>query len=329
MPPSVALVLSAGGAIGSAYHAGALAALADVGEWDARTAELIVGTSAGSSAATLLRIGFSPADLRRRARGERLSDEGEALLARAPEERLELPSRPGVTSFLVPEAPWLLAPAFLSRGPVRPGLLLAGFAPRGAYDLSQLGDRMRALSPDDWEQGWPDRPTWICAVRLRDGRRTVFGRDPVDVPDIGTAVQASSAVPALFRPVDIGPHTYVDGACWSSTNADLVAALGFDLVVIVSTMSAVPRALDRSMHQAARTVQARLLAREVARIRDKGSETLVIQPTVADLATMGINPMEDGRASEVTRSAYESVGELLDRPEVASRLRTLRATKAT
>jgi NTE family protein len=328
MSPSIALVLSAGGALGSAYHAGALAALAEVGEWDARTAELIVGTSAGAGAAATLRIGFSPADHRRRANGEPLSDEGRALAAGAPTERVQLPSRPALTSWLVPEAPWLVAPAFLSAGPARPGLLLAGFAPRGSHDLSSLGDRLRALSPDRWNAGWPDQPTWICAVRLRDGRRTVFGRDPVDVPDLGVAVEASSAVPGFFSPVTIGRHTYVDGACWSSTNADLVAGLGFDMVVVVSTMSAVQKALDRSLRLAGRNLQARQLAAEVAKIRDRGTPVLVIQPTPDDLDAMGLNLMDDGRAPDVTRSSYESVGELLDRPEVADRLKILRAVEA-
>jgi hypothetical protein len=43
---------------------------------------------------------------------------------------------------------------------------------------------------------------------------------------------------------------------------------------------------------------------------------------------MGLDPMADGRAPDVTRSAYDSVGDLLDRADVASRLRILRAAQA-
>ena len=47
---SLALVLSAGGPIATAFHGGVLAALLEETGWDARHATLIVGTSAGSSA---------------------------------------------------------------------------------------------------------------------------------------------------------------------------------------------------------------------------------------------------------------------------------------
>src|SRR5690348_12445813 len=59
----VGLVLGGGGVVGQAYHSGVLAVLQhDVG-FDARTADLVVGTSAGSITGTLLRLGVSPEDL--------------------------------------------------------------------------------------------------------------------------------------------------------------------------------------------------------------------------------------------------------------------------
>src|SRR5262249_36209204 len=45
--PHVTLVLGAGGPIGRAFHAGVLGALAEACGWDARSADLLVGTSAG------------------------------------------------------------------------------------------------------------------------------------------------------------------------------------------------------------------------------------------------------------------------------------------
>ena len=59
---SVGLVLGAGGVVGGAYHAGALAALSETAGWDARDADVIVGTSAGSIAAAALRAGLSGPD---------------------------------------------------------------------------------------------------------------------------------------------------------------------------------------------------------------------------------------------------------------------------
>ena len=49
----VGLVLGAGGLVGHAYHAGVLRALSDHG-WDARSAAVVVGTSAGSGVGALL-----------------------------------------------------------------------------------------------------------------------------------------------------------------------------------------------------------------------------------------------------------------------------------
>src|SRR4051812_32601356 len=53
----VGLVLGGGGVLGQAFHAGTLAALEhDIG-WDARDAEVIVGTSAGALGGAALRSG--------------------------------------------------------------------------------------------------------------------------------------------------------------------------------------------------------------------------------------------------------------------------------
>ena len=53
----VGLVLGAGGLVGQANHAGALAALEHDLGWDPRTAEIVVGSSAGSLTGTALRLG--------------------------------------------------------------------------------------------------------------------------------------------------------------------------------------------------------------------------------------------------------------------------------
>ena len=49
-------------------------------------------------------------------------------------------------------------------------------------------------------------PLGIVATDLDSGKAILFRRG-----DIGTAVRASSAVPAVFQPVRIGTHEYVDG----------------------------------------------------------------------------------------------------------------------
>src|SRR5437016_10752839 len=77
--PRIGLVLGAGGAVGHAFHGGVLSALSDATGWDARDAEVIVGTSAGSLVGALLRAGLSGTDLAARAMNMPLSPEGRRL----------------------------------------------------------------------------------------------------------------------------------------------------------------------------------------------------------------------------------------------------------
>jgi NTE family protein len=164
-----------------------------------------------------------------------------------------------------------------------------------------MGQRVRDL----WGNSWPADPTWICAVRVRDGKRVVFGRDDVATPDIGTACQASSAVPRVVRPVRIGADEYIDGATHSSTNADLMAPLAFELVVIVSAMTAVPSIAGYAPRAPGLMWYSRVLAREVEAIRATGTPVLVVQPTRADLDTRrGQDPFPAiaARAAETVRA---------------------------
>src|SRR3981081_3519245 len=66
--PRVGVVLGAGGVLGGAWMAGALAALTRVTGWDPRHADCLVGTSAGAVFAAMLAAGVSPARLLPRGR---------------------------------------------------------------------------------------------------------------------------------------------------------------------------------------------------------------------------------------------------------------------
>jgi NTE family protein len=176
-----------------------------------------------------------------------------------------------------------------------------------------IGDRIRAVYGD---RRWPQQPLWLCALRLRDGRRAVFGRDLAPTPHVAAAVEASSAIPGFFTPVEIGGERYVDGGAHSPTNADLLAGLGFDTIVVVSPMSMssdVPVAASR----AGRWWWHRQLAREVAPARRVGVRVLVFEPTSDDLDAMGqtVDALDGTRMPAVTRQAQRSAASLLaDQP---------------
>lgn len=316
----IALVLGAGGVVGQAYHAGTLAALGEVTGWDARRAEVIVGTSAGSGAAALLRLGVSAADLQRRAGDQTMSAEGRRLLAHAPRPApIDLrPPRPSAMERR-PSAPALLRRAVTRPGSIRPAVLAAAALPAGRIRVDQLGKGIRAMYGD---RRWPADATWICAVALDDGRRVVFGQDGSPATDIGTAVQASSAIPGFFAPVEIAGTRYIDGGAYSPTNLDLVAGLGVDLVVVSSPMSAAGGG-PPSLRSALRAPTGLLLAREVRSVRRRGIPVLVFQPTAADLAAMGTNAMDFSRRGQVAEQAFASARSRLGQPRVRDLVTTL------
>lgn len=314
---SVALVLGAGGLVGAAWHAGALAALAEAG-WDARRADLVVGTSAGAHTGATLRLGLSPADHYAHAVDDPLSDDGLGLVGDEVPERLRLPGRPQFGRPPLPAAPWLVVRALLRQGPARPALAVAGCTPRGGHDPALVGDRIRRLDPVPGR--WPEDPLWLCAVRLRDGARVVFGRDDVAVPDLATAVEASCAICGYFRPVSAGGRDHVDGGVHSPSNLDLVAGLGFDLAVVVSPMSTVPAGSCRSPDGWARRVHAGLLAWERSRVERRGTPVLDLSPTPADLAVFGRNSLDHDAGPRVARRARASVAARLAAPQRAGAL---------
>jgi NTE family protein len=76
-------------------------------------------------------------------------------------------------------------------------------------------------------------PLGIVATDLNSGAGVLFQRG-----DTGTAVRASSAVPALFLPVKIGQQEYVDGGLVSPTPVRYVRQMGAELVIAVDISSA-------------------------------------------------------------------------------------------
>ena len=316
---SIGLVLGAGGVVGGSYHAGALAALAEAAGWDARDADVIVGTSAGAIAGASLRAGLSGADQFARSTSGELSAEGTRLVGSLPP-ITEIPSRPPFPRGLpLPASPQLAATALLPPWRARPTAALAGLLPAGSVPTAPLGDRIRSM----FTETWPERSLWLCALRLRDGQRVIFGRDDVEVPDVGTAVEASCAIPGFLQPVGVCGETYVDGGAHSPSNADVLAGLGLDLVIVISTMSAPWTALRPSPNIGSRALASWVLEREVRAIRSSGTPVLVLEPTSEDLAVMGNNAMDPQKRAVVAQQARSTTVQRLAHPAAADLLARL------
>lgn len=298
----VGVVLGAGGLTGTAFHAGVLAAL-DEARLDARDADLVVGTSAGSTAAALLRQGLAPQDYLRRVTGQPMSEAGQSLLGGLPPLTDPEAATPGASRR--PVAPALLGAALRRPWAIRPAVVGAALLPAGTRPVDPGAARLRHLF-----QHWPDRPLWICAVTLTTGRRVVFGRD--EWPTVAEAVSASCAVPGYYEPVVIDGHTYVDGGAYSLTSADLAAGQGLDLVVVSAPLSTGDRWARERGHVL--RLPARLqLDREVARVRRSGARVVVLQPDAHLRRVLGSNSMAVGRRAPVARAALAYAREVLRR----------------
>ena len=315
----VGLVLGGGGVVGQAYHSAVLAVLQHDLGFDARTADMIVGTSAGSITGTLLRLGVSPEDLAAWTVKAPLSGEDDVLrqLTETPAPPLA-PFRP---LHLLRRPLRLPSPRLVRRALTRPlqfRPLAAGMtllAP-GRHDVVEQLAALRELEQEEW----PEPDLWICAVRRCDGRRVVFGRPGSPPAPIHLAVAASCAVPGYFAPVRIGDRDYIDGGVHSPTNAAVLRGAGLDIVIVVSPMSG-PTGWWPDLHVAARRHATRLLDREVRALEADGVQTVVFAPARPEQEAMGTDMLSRDRVSEVIRRAFLAAGAHAASPEVAEVIR--------
>lgn len=332
----VGLCLGAGGVVGAAWLIGALEALADETGWDPTTADHVVGTSAGSVVGALVADGIGPQVLGAYAAGRTLDDVGEldARVAALAErlggrERLdELADEVSGDGLRLKLAPppigpgsWRLALSTL-RAPWRhaPSAVLAGWLPRGFISTDPISALVETFIGHDW----PDHPNyWAVAADYCTGRRVAFGREDAPRARVSEAVAASCAIPGFYHPPRIEGRRYVDGGVCSMSNLDLFLGADVDLVVCLNPMSSMAEAMGGTPAERIgaliRGVSTRRLDHEARKLREAGTELLVLQPSAEDIKGMGLNMMARGRRAEVLECA---------RRTTALALRELRGTDA-
>ncbi len=317
----VGLVLGAGGVQGGAWQTGGLDALADVTGWDPASADVIVGTSAGSMIGSLVAAGLPPWFMVAHSRGE--SFEGIDDARGAPSADAE---RNGGASFRLARGAFPLIPGSLPlalRSLLRPHRhtpagVLSGWLPRGVISSDPLRDIIRRTVPGTWTQ----HPChWVVACDYSTGRRVAFGREDAPPATLEDAVAASCAIPGFYQPVKIAGRNYVDGGIWSTSNVDVVRGQGLDLVICLnptSTLHPIGAAVRPSswIQLLTSSETGRRLGREAQRLRDDGTEVALIQPTGRDLDAMGVNLMDGRNRNEVIEVARETVAEQLNEPAV-------------
>jgi NTE family protein len=308
------LVLGGGGVLGGAWMVGALTALEAVHRVDARDAEAIIGTSAGSVMAAMLGAGVSVEELRAHQMGRpvRTGPLAAADWDYDTSTGGPLPPFPRLT----PGSTGLFTQNVGRLRRLPPTAVLSAFLPEGRGRLDAVGGLIGALVPSGWA---PHAGIRAVAMDYESGRRVAFGASGAPAADLREAVMASCAIPGWYQPVTIGGRRYVDGGACSATNVDLAAALGLDEVFVLAPM--VSFAFDHPTHwraKAERRWRARVTRRclrEVAKVHAAGADVTVIGPGPDDLEAIGANLMAVERRHLVLETSLVTSARALGDPE--------------
>lgn len=317
----IGLVLGAGGVVGGSWLIGALDALESETGWSPTGADVISGTSAGSVIGALTAAGVEPALMAAYATGG-----ADAALAEV-EERGEMVLEQGIGDMpyrlqraLPPLGPgsWRMAVSTLLR-PLdhAPSAVMAGWIPRGFISTRPISDLVDRFVDGPWPTEGTDRQYWAVVADYASGKRVVLGREGSPAADVRDAVAASCAIPGFYHPVKIAGRRYVDGGICSASNLDLLCDEGLDLVVCLNPMSSLARMTPRTAGErfAARWREqnGRRLGREAKKLRERGTEVLILQPTADDLPVMGVNFMARDRREQVIERAVRTTARQLRR----------------
>jgi NTE family protein len=276
-----ALVLGGGGSTGNAWLIGVIAGLFDAG-LDVTTADLTIGTSAGSTAAAQM-AGATPTELLA------------AILSGAPQQRTgpvgsdggRVPIR-SVADHLERVSRIIAAAedaADMRRRMGAAALEMDAVSDRSGQTLWRATVAARLPS-----QHWPERTVLITAVNACTGEPVVFDRHSgVDLVD---AVAASCSNGVAYS---IGGSRYIDGGYRSNAeNADLAA--GYARVLVLSPFggrSLTPE--DWGMH----------LATQVDKLRACGSRVETIFPDTNSEHMFGANAMDLSLRPPPARAGYD------------------------
>ena len=279
-----ALVLAGGGAAGNAWELGLIAGLSDAGV-DVTEADLIIGTSAGSTVAAQITSGTRPVELYA------------AVLAEVPQ-----PQAGDAGSDRV-RPPKFSGPTYMewSNGIIgsaedasdmrrKMGVAALEMDASDSSGQTRWRDIVAARLPS---QHWPQQPVLIAAVDAHTGEPVVFDRHSgIDLVD---AVAASTSNGfGTVPPYRIGENRYINGGYRRSENADLAA--GYGRVLVLSPFGGRSRMpLEWGMD----------LATQVDELRAGGSRVETIFPGRDSEHMFGANAMDLSLRPPAARAGYD------------------------
>jgi NTE family protein len=279
-----ALILGGAGSVGNAWEIGVVAGLFE-GGLDVTTADLTVGTSAGSTAAAQITSGVAPTELLaeilaavpRHSTGSMESERGRTSIGPASDHMEK-------TSAVISAAQ---NPLDMRR---RMGAAaLEADTPSDGAVQSEWRAVAAARLPS---QHWPQQSLLIPAVDAHTGEPVVF--DCTSGVDLVDAVAASTSNGFGIPPYRIGANRYINGGYRRNENADL--AVGCARVLVLSPFGGRSRyPLDWGMQ----------LATQVDELRASGSRVEVIFPDSDAEHMFGTNAMDVSLRPLAARAGYD------------------------
>ena len=328
---TVGLALAGGGPEGAVYEIGVLRALDDALDGlDLNAVPVTVGVSAGAFVGASLANGITTAQLARSVVGEEPGEHPfrpELFLSPAFGEYVRRGARvPALVADAVREA--VLHPT-RSSGLVSTLVDRLGRAlPVGVFDNTPLRD---FLAKTFAAPGRTDRfhelknELYVVATDLDSSGSVVFGEPGRDRVPISLAVQASTALPGLYPPVEIGGRHYVDGVLNKTVHASIAFDRGAGLVLCVNPIVPVDtaravqsgamrrgRLADRGMPgvmaQTFRTMIHSRMGTGMAAYRERyeGADLVLFEPRKDDYRMFFTNVFSFADRKEVVAHAYRS-----------------------
>src|SRR5919107_2755882 len=329
-----ALVLGGGGFTGGVYEIGALRALdllavnRTINDFD-----VYVGTSAGSMIASLAANGVTP------------------------EEMMRVVNQQGPTSFDEIDLGTLLRPNyadFARRAALLPfrmlglgrellrnigsvslmdvGVALIENLPAGVYNGRGLERYLRETLSEFGRtndfRGLKNE-LYLAATDLDTCERIVLGDEGFEDVPISRAVAASTALPMVYRPVEVKGRQLIDGGIRSTTNVDIAVERGARFIVVVNPLvpyvndfqKLIPTALGSRVrrvsdmgfpqigYQAFKLLAHQRLHEAVSHWerRYPGVDIILIEPDPNDELMFETNIMNFTKRVDIARHGFESV----------------------